>query len=257
MSIFSSLSFSFHRLKKIIRNAPNLLSGYNIYVDREKLRLIDHAFSHIMPDARSFADLGGVWKVNAGYTLYTMRHHAIQRGLLVDTNFPDGLRERLSAVPNLSVIHGDFAQPDTIARVGTVDAVLFFDVLLHQANPSWKEILAAYAANVRCFIIFNQQYVRGTETIRLTDLPLEEYIAVAPKGRDEVYRYAYAHAHEIHPQYNKPWKDIHNIFQWGITDSDLRGTMSRLGFSEVHYRNHGRFSNLPAFENHAFIFVKK
>jgi hypothetical protein len=255
MSLFSS--FSFHRVKKIIKNSRNLLSGYNIYVDSDKLRLIDHAFTTIMPGAGTFADLGGVWNVNAGYTLYTLRNHAIQHGYLVDTNFPDGLQQRLSGYQNLSVIHGDFAQQATISKIGPVDMVFFFDVLLHQANPSWSEILAAYAKSVRCFVIFNQQYIRGTETVRLTDLPLEEYMSIAPHGREETYRYAYAHAAEIHPQYKKPWKDIHNIFQWGITDSDLRATMNSLGFTEVHYKNHGRFSNLPAFENHAFIFVKK
>lgn len=257
MSIISSLSFTFHRLKKIIKNAPNLLSGYNIYVDSDKLRLIDHVFTTVLPDARSFADLGGVWKVNAGYTLYTMRNHPVTRGLLVDTNFPDGLRELLAAVPKLSVIHGDFAQMETVEKVGTIDALFLFDVLLHQANPSWREILAAYAPNVRCFVIFNQQFIRGTETVRLTDLPLDEYTAIAPKRNDDVYRYVYEHANEIHPQYKKPWKDIHNIFQWGITDDDLRRTMSGLGFSEVYYKNYGRFSNLPAFENHAFVFVKQ
>jgi hypothetical protein len=257
MNMFSSLSFLFHRLKKTLKNFPNLLAGYNIYVDSDKLRLIDHAFRTVMPAARTFADLGGVWNVNAGYTLYTLRNHPVQHGTLVDTNFPDGLQQRLSGLQNLSVIHGDFAQQETISKIGPVDIVFFFDVLLHQANPSWNEILAAYATTVNCFVIFNQQYVRGTETVRLTSLPLEEYISIAPKGRDDIYRHAYAHAEEIHPQYNKPWKDIHNIFQWGITDSDLRMTMGRLGFTEVHFRNHGRFSNLPAFENHAFIFVKK
>lgn len=255
MSLLSS--FAFHRLKKIIKNAPNLLSGYNIYVDSDKLRLIDHAFTRVMPHARTFADLGGVWNVNAGYTLYTLRNFPIDRGYLVDTNFPEGLRDTLSAYTNLTVTHGDFAQKKTIDELGRLDVVFFFDVLLHQSNPSWKEILSAYASTVQCFVIFNQQYIRGAETIRLTNLPLEEYIAIAPQGREETYRYAYAHASEIHPQYNKPWKDIHNIFQWGITDADLRSVLDGLGFREVHYKNHGRFSNLPAFENHAFIFVKK
>lgn len=246
-----------HRLKKIIKNSPNLLSGYNIYVDTDKLRLIDHVFKHIAPFARSFADLGGVWKVNAGYTLYTLQKKNIQRGILVDTNFPDGLKEKLSQHPRLTIIQGDFAHTGTISRIGNVDVVYFFDVLLHQANPSWSKILSEYAKNVSCIVIFNQQYIRGEHTVRLTDLPIDEYIGIAPKGREETYRYIYSHAQEIHPEYKKPWKDIHNIFQWGITDDDLRATMNGFGFQEVYYKNHGRFSNLPAFENHAFIFVKK
>jgi hypothetical protein len=61
---------------------------------------------------------------------------------------------------------------------------------------------------------------------------------------------------ELHPVYRKPWPDIHNIFQWAITDQDLRNVMTRLGFQEVYFRNHGRFSNLTAFENHAFVFLR-
>ncbi|MBI2427581.1 MAG: hypothetical protein HYV29_02045 [Ignavibacteriales bacterium] len=249
-------SYSIHRIKKTIRNAPNLLSGYSIYVDSDKLRLIDRVFQHILPSAHSFGDLGGVWKVNAAYSLYTLRKHKLQHGFLVDTNFPDGLRERLSKIPTLTVLQQDFARQETIDMIGSVDAVFFFDVLLHQANPSWKEILANYAKNVSCFVIFNQQFIKGNNTIRLTDLPIEEYISLAPRGRDETYRHVYKHADEIHPEYKKPWRDIHNIFQWGITDSDLRATMSRLGFREAYFKNYGRFSNLPAFENHAFVFTK-
>lgn len=250
-------SFAFNRIKKIIKNAPNLLSGYTIYVDTDKLRLIDRVFGQILPSARSFADLGGVWNVNGGYSLYTIRKHNLQRGVLVDTDFPDGLHKTLSKVSRLTVVKGDFARPETIDAVGSVDVVYFFDVLLHQAQPSWSEILAAYARHASCFVIFNQQYVNGNATVRLTDLPIEEYIALAPHGREETYRYVYAHADDMHPVYKKRWKDIHNIFQWGITDDDLRTTMNGLGFREVYYRNHGRFSNLPAFENHAFVFLKQ
>ena len=250
------IPFTLHRLKKIIKNAPNLLSGYNIYVDTDKLRLIDRIYKNIFPSARSFADLGGVWNVNAAYTLYTIRKHAIQHGILIDTNFPEGLQEKISVHRNLSIIQGDFANKETINRIGHIDVIYFFDVLLHQANPSWKEIIAQYAQHVSCFAIFNQQLIYGNKTIRLTDLPLNEYIKFAPKGRDELYRYVYSHAEEIHPEYKKPWKDIHNVFQWGITDTDLRTVMEDLGFHEMYFKNYGRFSNLPAFENHGFIFLK-
>lgn len=143
-----------------------------------------------------------------------------------------------------------------IASIGTVDVAFFFDVLLHQADPSWDEVLDAYARVASCITIFNQQYIAGESTLRLTSLPLEKYIAIAPRGRDAVYRHVYAHADEIHPEYHKRWRDIHNIFQWGITDRDLRAHMQGLGFREVFYRNYGRFSDLPAFENHGFVFVR-
>ena len=50
--------------------------------------------------------------------------------------------------------------------------------------------------------------------------------------------------------------DIHNIFQWGNTDRALRTTMRYLGYEEAYYANYGWFSDLSAFENHAFVFVR-
>jgi hypothetical protein len=244
------------RLRKIARNVPNLFLGYNIHVDTDKLRLIDRVFREAQPSAKSFADLGGVWKVNGAYSLYGLKHHSLDRGVLADTDFPDGLAKKLEAMPRLQVINGDFADAEVVQRVGRVDVVFLFDVLLHQANPSWDAILSAYAQCAQSMAIYNQQYVLGDVSVRLTDLPLEEYVKIAPQGREEVYRYVYAHADEIHPKYGKPWRDMHNIFQWGITDKDLRAKMVELGYREFYFHNFGRFSNLPAFENHAFIFVR-
>jgi len=105
-------------------------------------------------------------------------------------------------------------------------------------------------------VIYNQQYIQHADSVRLTDLPLAEYRSIAPAEREQVYQYIYEHKDEIHPAYHKPWKDIHNIFQWGITDKDLRNVMSRLGFREVFYRNYGTFASSTAFENHGFVFVR-
>jgi len=245
------------KIRKFLKNSPALLMGYNPYVDADKLRLIDRGFATIRPGASSFADLGGVWKVNAAYTRYTLRKHKPERGVLVDTDFPAGLKEKLSRLDRLETIQGDFTAESTLARIGRVDVAYFFDVLLHQANPSWDEVLRRYASRCSCIVVFNQQYVGGEKTIRLTDLPLDEYKRLAPRGRDAVYQYVYEHANEIHPVYGKPWRDIHNIFQWGITDKGLREHMEKLGFQELFFADYGQFSDLPMFRNHGFVFVSR
>jgi hypothetical protein len=245
-----------HKLQRIIHNAPNLLLGYNIYVDTDKLRLIDHAYTSVLPSATSFVDLGGIWKVNAAYSLYTLKQHSLPHGVLVDTDIPPRLHRKLSENPNLRVVRGDFGRDDVLRTVGAVDVAYFFDVLLHQASPSWDRVLADYSSSVKCVVIYNQQYIRSQSSLRLTHLPLEEYLTLAPHSREDIYRYAYAHAEEIHPLYQKPWLDIHNIFQWGITDYDLRSKMAALGFREAYFKNYGQFSNLKAFENHGFIFLR-
>lgn len=258
MNIKSNITASILRKSRnAIRNLPNLFQGYNIYVNRDKLALIETVFKSMYPQARSFADLGGVWKVNAAYSIHTLRKFQIKRSFLVDTDIPSGLSIKLKRFNNLEVINGDFASPAVIANIGNIDAVYLFDVLLHQANPDWDQILECYSKNCSCFVIYNQQYIQGEKTVRLTDLPFEEYISLVSDHGKEMTRYIYDHKDEIHPKFNKPWRDIHNITQWGITDQGLRQKMSELGFKEVFYKNYGMFINLPAFENHGFVFVRE
>jgi hypothetical protein len=248
---------SIRTLQNIVRGIPNLFLGYNVYVNRDKFRLIDRALGAVLPGARSLADLGGVWRVNAAYARYALSRHALDRAVLVDADISERLYRGLSAIERLTIIQGDFADASIAEQVGPIDVVLFFDVLLHQANPDWDAVLARYASLARCMVIYNQQYLPSESTVRLTALPMEEYTRIISDDRTEIYEEVYARKNEIHPGYRKPWGDIHEIIQWGITDRDLRATMERLGFSEAYYRNYGRFSGLPAFENHGFVFVKR
>ena len=64
-----------HNLSKFARNMPKLLRGYSIYVDIDKIRLINHVFQSVVPDAKSFVDLGGVRKVSGAYSQYTLSRH--------------------------------------------------------------------------------------------------------------------------------------------------------------------------------------
>jgi hypothetical protein len=143
-----------------------------------------------------------------------------------------------------------------IAGIGSVDVVYFFDVLLHQANPHWHEVLRTYSQVCRCMIIYNQQWIQSSSSIRLTDLPVDEYLRTVPGGRQEYYREYFERRDEIHPKFQKRYIDIHNMWQWGITDDDLRSTMIQLGFREAQYANFGRFADLISFENHAFVFMR-
>ena len=245
-----------NRFLWVLKNSPNLFQGYNLYVNRDKFRLIDKAFNSIGANASSFADLGGVWKVNAGYTRYTLNNYQIDKALIVDTDYPEVVKHKLSKYAQLSILQGDFTSLEQVENVGEVDLIYLFDVLLHQANPNWDDVLTSYANNTKCFVIFNQQFIQGNESIRLTDLSLDEYIKLAPQGREEVLREIFANKSKIHPKFGKPWIDIHNIFQWGITDTSLREFMNNLGFSEEYYQNYGKFSNSSYFENHGFIFKK-
>jgi hypothetical protein len=70
------------------------------------------------------------------------------------------------------------------------------------------------------------------------------------------YKDLFSKMYEIHPQHQKPWRDIHNVWQWGITDRDLIQTLENLGFKMKHQKAFGHFEALKNFENHAFVFQK-
>jgi hypothetical protein len=143
------------------------------------------------------------------------------------------------------------------ARIGKVDAVFFFDTLLHQVNPDWDAVLRMYTDIARIFLIFNQQYVHFPATMRLLDLGLEEYARNVPHAlAEEPYKSYFSDLEAIHPQHQRPYRDIHNIWQWGIIDKDLIAHMELLGYKLQFYKNCGQFGNLSNVENHSFAFSR-
>lgn len=237
------------RLTRLLGRRP--ASPARPVLQEVKTDLIDRAAAHGM---RSFADLGGVWAVEGGYTFYALEHHDIERACLVDTGVTGTVRERARAFPRLRLVDGDFGDPATPGEVGHVDAVFLFDVLLHQVRPDWDEVLAMYAEVADLMLVVNPQF-RGDETVRLLDLGREEYLHTVPQLplHDEVF----SRLDEIHPVYGRPYRDIHEIWQWGITDADLERVMSGLGYRCVYDRNTGPWFGLHRFTGRAFLYARE
>ncbi len=234
------------------------LQGFPVNLNINKKALIDRAFQHILSQApASFIDLGGVWGVDGVYTLYTLDHHNIAQGYLVDTHLTDTVKEKQQQYPQLELISGNFGQSDIVKKLQPVDAIFLFDILLHQVNPNWDELLAMYAPFTSCFLIYNQQFMASETTVRLLDLGKEQYFENVPFNQDSpLYQALFENMYEMNIEHQRIWKDIHSVWQWGITDNDLRATMKTLGFTEQYYKNCGQFGTLANFQNHAFIFTK-
>ncbi len=249
---------SLKRIQKGLRSAAGMvLHGYPFRFDYTKKELIDVAFTHLAWTPRSFADLGGVWGIDGAYTFYILRHYPIDRAVLADTDVTDKVREYQKRFDALVLLEGDFGDQRTVERIGQVDAVLLFDVLLHQVEPDWDEVLEMYAARTRCFLIYNQQFIAGTKTVRLPELGKEQYFQHVPMDpASPGYRNLFERPNEIHPRYNKRYGDVHNVWQWGITDDDMMVVLERLGFRVAFRKNYGQFSSFRSFENHAFVFVR-
>lgn len=223
---------------------------------QDKFDMIDQAFSSL--SIESFADLGGVWRVEGEYTCHALDKHSVRDAALVDTNLTPTVIDRAKSYPQLRLIDGNFGSQETVDKVGKVDAVFLFDVLLHQVSPDWDAILNLYANNVNTFLIYNQQWVGSADSVRLLDLGKKEYFRNIPRTRyHKAYRNLFGKLDQIHPDHGRPWRDVHHIWQWGITDHDLESKLDKLGFNLVYKKNCGKFGSLPNFENHAFIFSRQ
>ena len=252
-------------LRSLLRPVVRKVRGQDLYagLDPGRKELVDVALGRL--GSRSFADLGGVWGVDGGYTFYALERYRPERAVLVDATVTPWVGERARRFRRLELVEGNFGSPDVAARVGTVDAIFLFDTLLHQVAPDWDAVLELYAPRARAIVVYNPQWTGG-ETVRLLDLGPEEYFRnvphdphdptpLGPDGRP-LYARLFERLDEIHPVHGKPWRDVHSIWQWGIADADLVGTMSRLGFSLELERSYGRFKALERFERRGFVFVR-
>ena len=217
-----------------------------------KLDAIDRACALV--GAESVADLGGVWAVDGGYAFHAAGRPGIRRVALVDEDFTPTLTGRAAGDGVVELVGGNFGDPEIAGRVGAVDVVLLFDVLLHQVRPDWDDILALYAARTRCFVIVQPTYAGDGPAIRLLDLGVDGYLASVPDV--PIHHEALARLDEPNERRGRPWRDVHDIWQWGITDAALRDKLGELGFALAHHESPGAWQGLARFDEVAYVFVR-
>ncbi len=221
----------------------------------EKKELLDRAFGG--GTIKSFAELGCVWGVDCAYGLYAREKYDSTKVVMVDTHWTETAKNKCAQYSNILKIQGDFGKADMPGKVGYVDAVILFDVLLHQVAPDWSRVLQIYAPFTKNFIIYNQQFLASPVSIRLLDLGKEEYFKNVPHDPTHpTYSALFSKMWELNEQHQRIWRDIHHVWQWGITDRDLVSTLEHLSFKLEYFCNHGQQGYPPSFEGHSFIFKK-
>jgi hypothetical protein len=231
-------------------NSPQLV--------KDKLLLIDYVCERF--GMRSFADLGGVWGVDGGYSFYAIEKCAVERAYLIDLGRTPELLKAQKRHPALRIITGHFGKPENAEQIGHVDAAFMFDILLHQVSPDWDQVVKLYADKTDHFLIFNQQYTASESTVRLLDLGEQGYFENVPhtKESDVEYSDLFEKMNEVHPVYkDRTYRDMPDVWQWGITDPDLVALLSSLGFTLKYFKNCGPFGQLKKIENHAFVFSRR
>jgi hypothetical protein len=249
-------------LKSVVKKvAPEfILDLYRIarskpLLNPAKLRIIDYAIKN---GAKTFADLGGMWRVDGGYSIYCADQGA-ERVVLVDFNATPKFLGKKAKRTNLRYLQENFALSETAQKVGMVDCLMLFDVLLHQVKPDWNEVLENYSNQTKLFLIYNQQFT-GAKTVRLIDQGRDWYLRHVPHTPSDTEEYddLFRKANEPHPRYSdgRAYRDMHDVWQWGITDHDLKALMKNLGFKVVYEEDCGWWDNLEEIKNKAFIFEK-
>ncbi len=233
---------------------PQNQTGRPATFDCDKQQLIDTAFARRRPE--TIADLGGVWNVDGAYCFYSSETYDLKSAFLVDSDFSDRVLARCRDGQRVTPLTGMIGAPEVAEQIGAVDAVFLFDVLLHQVAPNWDEVLELYAPRTSTFVIYNPQWT-GDETLRLLDLGREDYFANIPHAEAEAgYDTLFDRLDEQYPAHDRLVRDVHYIWQWGITDQSLRQTMQKLGFVEVVERSYGQFGSAPQFERRGFVFER-
>lgn len=221
-------------------------------LDPVKLTALDVAHGRF--GLRSAADLGAVWAVDAGYAVHVARKFGVEQVIVVDEDFTPAASRAVESAANMRLVKGNFGDQRVANAVGRVDAIVLFDVLLHQVAPDWNQILELYAAQTSCFILAGPWYRQAGPSVRLLELGEERYLQTVVE--QDINRGLFGRLDELHEQRGRPWRDVHDVWQWGITDSDLRGRLATLGFELVHYDDRGTWRSLPAFTNAAYVFAR-
>jgi Sulfotransferase family len=225
---------------------------------RAKLKAIDHAVETLGIESFTSLTMGPTWD---RYAFYTIDKPTVQRGALVEVRAQRGRDHLLTAIdqaaerPDMRVFDRSFSDPGTVNEIGKVDAILLYDLLLRMVDPNWDRVLELYAPATSCFVIANPQWEGGEATVRLLDLGRKRFLEVVPPWKQ--HRELFDRLDEWNEAEQRPYRDVPGVWQWGITDADLKAKMGALGF---HLDREWKLNPPPdseGFINKTFVFSRR
>jgi hypothetical protein len=114
-------------------------------------------------------------------------------------------------------------------------------------------VLELYAPRTACFVIANPQWEREA-TVRLLELGRDEFLEAVPPW--PAHTQVFDRLDEWHPAHQRPYRDAIDVWQWGITDADLKMKMEGLGFSLEREWKLNPHAEAEGFVNKAFVFSR-
>lgn len=222
-----------------------------------KLEAIDYAFDELGVESFASLEIGLEY---GQFAFYTIDKPTVEHGALVDVGMWRARDQLLNVIeqaaerPGLRVPDGSFSDPRTVTEIGQVDAVLLFDVLLRMVDPDWDQVLELYAPGTSCFVIANPQWDAGDETVRLIDLGRERFLEAVPPWQNHIE--FFDRLDEWFAEQPRRYRDVTHVWQWGITDADLKAKMEELGFTLERERSLNRPPETEGFVNKTFVFKR-
>jgi Glycosyltransferase like family len=221
-----------------------------------KIRAIDYAVDEL--GVESFASLE-IAQAFGQYAFYAIDQPSVRRGVLIDVRPSRPRDQLLSAIeeaaerPGIEILDAPFSDRDTVDEVADVDTILLFDVLHRMVGPDWDQVLELYAPVTSSFMITNPQWEGGT-TVRLIDLGRERYSTAVPPW--DTHGELFERLDDRYEGQERNYRDSSHVWQWGITDQDLRTKMEGLGFSLEREWSLDAPPDTEGFMNRAFAFAR-
>lgn len=225
-------------------------------LDPVKLALIDEVLNGERIIS-SVADLGACWGVDGGYCRYALEKEKVKKGVVVDQVITPDAKKWISENKNASGVTGFFGETSTIKKVGEVDLIIFFDVLLHQVKPDWNEVLNRWADQTKYVLIHNPMWTVGRETIRFIDHGSNWFKANVVFQNEERLDRWFERLDEFNKEQNCLERDVHNYWQFGISVADMVASMDELGFDCEFSKFLKVRPKKPWIKNYAFLFKKR
>jgi Glycosyltransferase like family len=216
---------------------------------------VDYAVEQLGIESFASLELGATCGQVA---FYTLKKPGVRQGALIDAGLVRAGDSMLSVIelasehPGMRVLDGAASDPSTVTEIGQVDAILLSDVLVRLVDPDWNQVLEMYAQATSAFLITNPQWEDSEASIRLIELGRERYLKAVPPWPG--IQTLFDRLDKWDSAQGRRYRDGSNVFQWGITDTDLVAKMSELGFSLERDWSLNQPPNTRGFINKAFVF---
>ena len=208
----------------------------------EKLELLETARE--LTDFRSFADLGACWGVDGAYAFHAaaLCGKELDRAVIVDGHLTALTRERAKEHPRVDLVEALLGSQQALEAVDQVDALVMFDILLHQVDPDWDRFLLNWLPSTNVLIVFNQNWLKTPRTIRFVDRGVDWCYENVYVWEDEWNTRArlesWFERHHERDENGRLERDNHWYWQFGIRPLELINLLAKNGFELVYMKRH-------------------